>query len=71
MNLGYPGGPIIDRLAQHGVNHQIRFTKAKLKSNYDFSFSGLKTAVLYYTQKNKDYLDSNSDQKIVQKCAQF
>ncbi|MBF0489886.1 MAG: tRNA (adenosine(37)-N6)-threonylcarbamoyltransferase complex transferase subunit TsaD [Candidatus Omnitrophica bacterium] len=55
LNLGYPGGPIIDRLAKTGVNKQIRFPKADLEGSYDFSFSGLKTAVLYYTKKNSDY----------------
>ncbi|MEI7998661.1 MAG: tRNA (adenosine(37)-N6)-threonylcarbamoyltransferase complex transferase subunit TsaD [Candidatus Omnitrophota bacterium] len=55
LNLGYPGGPVIDRLAKKGVNDQIRFSRSKLKNDYDFSFSGLKTAVLYYTQKHKDF----------------
>ena len=55
LNLGYPGGPVIDKLASGGINENIRFTKARLENPYDFSFSGLKTAVLYYTQKNKDY----------------
>ena len=55
LNLGYPGGPVIDRLAKEGVNDKIRFPRARLESKYDFSFSGLKTAVLYYTQKHKDY----------------
>ncbi len=55
LNLGYPGGPVIDRLAKEGVNESIRFPKSRLENRYDFSFSGLKTAVLYYTQKNKDY----------------
>ncbi len=55
LNLGYPGGPIIDRLAKEGVNHQIRFPQANLEGSNDFSFSGLKTAVLYYTKKNKDF----------------
>lgn len=55
LNLGYPGGPVIDRLAKSGVNDRIRFTRAKLDNKYDFSFSGLKTAVLYYTKKNSEY----------------
>lgn len=53
LNLGYPGGPVIDRMAKEGVNNNIRFPKATLEGAYDFSFSGLKTAVLYYTQRNK------------------
>ncbi|MBI3601550.1 MAG: tRNA (adenosine(37)-N6)-threonylcarbamoyltransferase complex transferase subunit TsaD [Candidatus Omnitrophica bacterium] len=55
LNLGYPGGPAIDRLAQTGVNDQIRFPRSGLEGSYDFSFSGLKTAVLYYTRKHKDF----------------
>ena len=55
LDLGYPGGPVIDRLAKEGVNDKIRFPRARLESKYDFSFSGLKTAVLYYTRKHKDY----------------
>jgi N6-L-threonylcarbamoyladenine synthase len=53
LGLGYPGGPIIDRLAEHGDERAIAFTRPKLKGadrDLDFSFSGLKTAVLRYTQ---------------------
>jgi len=53
LELGYPGGPVIDRLATQGVNNEIKFPQAAMKGTYDFSFSGTKTAVLYYTQKNK------------------
>lgn len=55
LNLGYPGGPAIDRLAKEGVNQQIRFPRAQLENSYDFSFSGLKTAVLYYTRQHKNF----------------
>jgi N6-L-threonylcarbamoyladenine synthase len=54
LELGYPGGPVIDRLASGGANEEIKFPQARLEGSYDFSFSGTKTAVLYYTQKNKD-----------------
>lgn len=48
IGLGYPGGPIIDKLAKIG-NETIEFPRVMLKEdNYDFSFSGLKTAVLNY-----------------------
>jgi N6-L-threonylcarbamoyladenine synthase len=51
LGFGYPGGPIIDRLAEHGNPEAVRFTFAKMKGNtLDFSFSGLKTAVLRWTQ---------------------
>ncbi|MDE2027971.1 MAG: tRNA (adenosine(37)-N6)-threonylcarbamoyltransferase complex transferase subunit TsaD [Candidatus Omnitrophica bacterium] len=53
LGLGYPGGPVIDRLAVGGANDQIKFPHASLKGNYDFSFSGTKTAVLYYTQRHQ------------------
>jgi len=57
LGLGYPGGPVIDRLAGQGINHEIKFPQAPLSGTYDFSFSGTKTAVLYYTQKNKNKAD--------------
>ena len=47
LGFGYPGGPVIDVLAPHGNPEAVRFTLAKMKGNtLDFSFSGLKTAVL-------------------------
>jgi len=49
LGLGYPGGPIIDNLSRKGNCRAIRFPQAMMKDNsLDFSFSGLKTAVLYY-----------------------
>ena len=51
LGFGYPGGPIIDRLAPHGDASAVRFTFARMKGNaLDFSFSGLKTAVLRWVQ---------------------
>ena len=51
LALGYPGGPVIDRLAPYGNPHAVRFGRPKMKGNpLDFSFSGLKTAVLYYVR---------------------
>jgi len=48
LALGYPGGPIIDRLARYGNPQGLDFGRIKMKGNpLDFSFSGLKTAVLY------------------------
>jgi tRNA N6-adenosine threonylcarbamoyltransferase len=48
LALGYPGGPVIDRLARHGNPHASKFGRVRMKGNQlDFSFSGLKTAVLY------------------------
>ena len=48
MGLGYPGGPIVDRLAKEGNKNAIDFPRAYLDEGYDFSFSGLKSAVLNY-----------------------
>jgi len=51
LGFGYPGGPIVDKLASFGNSSAVRFTFAKMKGNaLDFSFSGLKTAVLRWVQ---------------------
>ena len=47
LGLPYPGGPSVQRAAEKGDRNRFKFTRAKLDSPYDFSFSGLKTAVLY------------------------
>ena len=53
LGFGYPGGPIIDKLAPYGNPRAVKFTLAKMKGNdLDFSFSGLKTAVLRWTQQH-------------------
>jgi N6-L-threonylcarbamoyladenine synthase len=53
LGYGYPGGPIIDRLAPYGDPKAVRFTFARMKGNaLDFSFSGLKTAVLRWVEAN-------------------
>ncbi|HKW89498.1 MAG TPA: tRNA (adenosine(37)-N6)-threonylcarbamoyltransferase complex transferase subunit TsaD [Candidatus Acidoferrales bacterium] len=55
LALGYPGGPIIDRLAAHGNPKAIRFGETKMKGNpSDFSFSGIKTAVLYHLRNHPE-----------------
>jgi N6-L-threonylcarbamoyladenine synthase len=55
LALGYPGGPVIDKLAAHGNPQAIRFADPKIRGSlYDFSFSGIKTAVLYYLQKHPE-----------------
>ncbi|MGL5714107.1 MAG: tRNA (adenosine(37)-N6)-threonylcarbamoyltransferase complex transferase subunit TsaD [Paraclostridium sp.] len=53
MGLGYPGGPIIDRLAKQGNKNAIDFPRACMDEGYDFSFSGLKSAVLNYLNAKK------------------
>jgi N6-L-threonylcarbamoyladenine synthase len=53
MGLGYPGGPAIDRAALTGDPTAVRFPRA-MPEGYDFSFSGLKTAVIRYLRENPD-----------------
>jgi len=57
LGLGYPGGPVIDRLAQKGANPNLTFTCAQIPDSLDFSFSGIKTAVLYYYRDHKNAKD--------------
>jgi N6-L-threonylcarbamoyladenine synthase len=57
LGFGYPGGPQIELSALKGDEHSIKFPIADLKDEYNFSFSGLKTAVLRFVQKN--YSDKN------------
>jgi N6-L-threonylcarbamoyladenine synthase len=52
LGLPYPGGPLVDKYAQLGNPKAFAFTKPKVPG-LDFSFSGLKTAILYFIQKNK------------------
>ncbi|MBX3237086.1 MAG: tRNA (adenosine(37)-N6)-threonylcarbamoyltransferase complex transferase subunit TsaD [Nitrospiraceae bacterium] len=52
LGLGYPGGPLIDKAARNGDPAAVRFPRSRVKSTgLDFSFSGLKTALLYHLQK--------------------
>ena len=51
LGLPYPGGPLVDQYAQLGNPKAYAFTKPKIP-NLDFSFSGLKTQILYFVQKN-------------------
>jgi N6-L-threonylcarbamoyladenine synthase len=53
LGYGYPGGPVIDKLAPFGNPRAVKFTLARMKGNaLDFSFSGLKTAVLRWTEEH-------------------
>lgn len=54
LGLGYPGGPAIDALAKEGDATAIRFPRALRNDGLDFSFSGMKTAVINYVRKNRD-----------------
>lgn len=54
LGLGYPGGPAIDRLANEGDPQAIAFPRAMRDAGYDFSFSGLKTAVVNHVRRHPD-----------------
>jgi N6-L-threonylcarbamoyladenine synthase len=62
LGLPYPGGPLIDKYAQLGNPKAFSFTKPKV-GDLDFSFSGLKTGILYFIQKqqriNPDFVEEN------------
>lgn len=64
LGFPYPGGPLIDKYAQNGNPKAYPFTKPKVKP-LDFSFSGLKTAILYFVQreleKNSNFIAKNRD----------
>lgn len=59
LNLPFPGGAHIENLAKNGDEEKIKFPVAYIKNSFDFSFSGIKTAVYYYISKNglKDAAD--------------
>jgi N6-L-threonylcarbamoyladenine synthase len=61
LGLNYPGGPEIDKISRNGDIKYVNFPRPKVKKSiYSFSFSGLKTSLLYYSQKlNKVQLKNN------------
>jgi len=61
LGLGYPGGPLIDKLAKSGNEEFYKFPRASLKNGlFDFSFSGLKTSLLVYLgSKDNEYIKDN------------
>jgi N6-L-threonylcarbamoyladenine synthase len=83
LGLGYPGGPIIDRLAQTGNPEAIRFPTTRLTHpdrnhpgrpyRFDFSFSGLKTAVLRHVRRRQSELNVATlpEAEVVDLCASF
>jgi len=62
LGLPYPGGPMVDKYAAEGDPLRFKFPMAEMK-NYEFSFSGIKTSVLYFLQANKkadpDFIEKN------------
>lgn len=75
LGLGYPGGPVVDERARRGDPNSIRFPRTMLeRGSLDFSFSGLKTAVLYHAHgpgKTKGGLERLTSQDIDDYCAAF
>jgi len=68
MGLPYPGGPEIDRLAETGNPKAYDFPRPMMhEPNHDFSFSGLKTSVRYFLQKNPELL--NDRKRLCDMCA--
>lgn len=64
MGLGYPGGPVIDKLAKEGNPMKYDFPRSMINSDdFDFSFSGLKTSVRYFIQKNFEFPIDENDKK--------
>ena len=54
LNLGYPGGPVIDRIASEGNPHAVEFPRAMMHDGLDVSFSGLKTSVINHVRRNPE-----------------
>lgn len=69
LGLGYPGGPVIERAAKNGWHRKIRFSCSETKKPLNFSFSGIKTAVLYYVKSHQ--LSAISYQPICDIAASF
>lgn len=70
MGLGYPGGPIVDRLAKLGDPERFKFAKPHIPG-LDYSFSGIKTSLLYFVRdeiaKDPDFMEKNKEDL----CASF
>ena len=70
MGLGYPGGPVIDRLARQGDPLRFKFAKPRVPG-LDYSFSGIKTSLLYFVRdeiaKDPDFMEKNKEDI----CASF
>ena len=70
MGLGYPGGPIVDRLAKQGDPERFKFSKPHIPG-FDYSFSGIKTSLLYFVRDqmalDPDFMEKNKEDI----CASF
>ncbi len=67
LGLAYPGGPVIDKLAESGDPDNVFFTRPLLKGSWDFSFSGIKTAVMNFSKR----ADMKNKKVVKDICAGF
>ncbi|HEX3796734.1 MAG TPA: tRNA (adenosine(37)-N6)-threonylcarbamoyltransferase complex transferase subunit TsaD [Acidimicrobiales bacterium] len=67
LGLGYPGGPVLDRLAASGSD-VLNFPRPMLHDGYEFSFSGLKTAVVNYVRREPDFVMEDVAASFVAAC---
>lgn len=68
LGLPYPGGPVVDKLAKEGDINKYSFPISDIEG-YDYSFSGIKTAVLYFLQKGKQQNELFVEENINDICA--
>lgn len=68
LGLPYPGGPLVDKLAREGNPKAFPFPKPKVQ-DLNFSFSGLKTAVLYFVQKQTKFQSNFIEENLADICA--
>lgn len=64
LDIGYPGGPLIDKLSKKGDDSRFEFSKSKVE-DLNFSFSGIKTSILYFLQKemrkDPEFINKNKE----------
>lgn len=70
LDLGYPGGPVVDRLAKLGDPKRFAFAKPQI-SGFDYSFSGVKTSLLYFLRDNLAENENFIKENINDICASF
>ena len=68
MGLGYPGGPVVDKLSANGDPNAFKFSKPRIEG-YDYSFSGLKTSFLYFLRDQIKNSPTFINDRIADLCA--
>ena len=71
LNLSYPGGPVIEKLSKKGDKNYIFFKRPYMSGSWDFSFSGIKTSVLYYIKDLSKKRIKINKQLVTNICASF